>query len=194
MDAVSFEMPSAQVPFVIVEARVNGSQPAKMLVDTGAAAPFTVIISPDLARRANVNVDTAVATPSTGAVGSVQVGFQPGVLEQFSLGGIEIHKVVAGVTPALSAVSQQLGAAVDGIVGHEFVKGRRISIDYVSRKVDFNAPRVETGSAISFTLAPKRALTLVKAHINGKGPFLLALDTAASATLVSPATASCRHW
>jgi predicted aspartyl protease len=189
MQAISFEMPSAQVPFVVVEGLVNGHESAKILLDTGAAAPFTIMISPALAERANVEVGKHPTTPSTGAVGRTEVGFHEATVARFTLGGIELRNVATGVTPALGAVSQQLGTAIDGIVGYEFVKGRRISIDYGARKVDFNARLAGVGEAISFTLAPKRSLTLVKAEINGKGPFLLALDTAASATLISPVTA-----
>ncbi len=40
-----------------------------------------------------------------------------------------------------------------------------------------------------FTIAPSRPLTLVHVTVNGRGPFLMALDTGASTTLLSPALA-----
>lgn len=191
MDAIPFEVPGRQIPFVILEAQINGQSAARMLLDTGAAAPFTIIISPGLADRARVRItDGQADIPSTGAVGATAVGFKSATVAQFRLGDIKLRNVSAGVTPALEAVSQQLRSNIDGIVGYQFVKGRRISIDYKQRRVDFSARGGRPASAIPFTLAPKRSLTLVQARINGRGPFLLALDTAASATLVSPDTAA----
>jgi hypothetical protein len=63
-------------------------------------------------------------------------------------------------------------------------------IDYRGRTVDFTARPGRAGRAIDFTIAPSRPLTLVHVTINGRGPFLMALDTGASTTLLSPALAA----
>jgi hypothetical protein len=55
--------------------------------------------------------------------------------------------------------------------------------------VNFSARVGRAASAVSFAIAPSRPLTLVHVTINGLGPFLMALDTGASTTLLSPALA-----
>jgi hypothetical protein len=62
-------------------------------------------------------------------------------------------------------------------------------IDYRRRTVDFTARPGPAGRAVGFTIAPSRPLTLVHVTVNGRGPFLMALDTGASTTLLSPALA-----
>jgi predicted aspartyl protease len=188
IDALPFEIPSANVPFVVLEARVNSTR-ARVLLDTGAAAPFVALLSPGLAQRAGLVVSNAPSVPSSGAVGQEQVGFTPAKLARFQLGPIKLTGVNVGVTAALDAISRQIGYTIDAIVGQEFIRGRVVSIDYRLRQVDFTAAVGKKDASIPFTIAPKRALTLVKVSINRRGPFLMALDTAASSTLLSPATA-----
>jgi predicted aspartyl protease len=190
MDAIPFEMPSAQIPFVVMAAEVNGREKAQVLLDTGAAAPFTVMISPELAERGGAEQEGDAITPSSGAVGAAAIGFREARLAEFRLGPVRLRDVRAGVTPALAAVSGQIGKRIDAVVGHDFVRGRTISIDYPARMVDLEAKPGKDRNAVRFRLAPKRALTLVEAKLNGRGPFLLALDTGASATLISPSTAA----
>jgi len=45
------------------------------------------------------------------------------------------------------SVSRQIGQPLDGIVGHRFVAGRTISIDYGRRQVDFTARAGQIGRA-----------------------------------------------
>jgi predicted aspartyl protease len=189
MDAVPFEMPSPLVPFVIVAAEVNDREPVKVLLDTGAAAPFTILVSPDLARRSGASSSGEPPVPSTGAVGAAPVAYQPARIGAFRLGSLRLSGVRAGITAAVTAVGQQIGTKIDAIVGHEFLKARVVSIDYTTRLLDLSAPPGPEAQAIRFRLAPKRALTLVDVRLNGCGPFVMALDTGASATLVSPHTA-----
>lgn len=177
MDVVPFETPSAQIPFVLMEARVNDERIARVLLDTGAAAPFAVMISPELARLSGAVRDGGSDAPSTGALGAAPVGFQSARLAEFRLGPIRLRDVSAGVTSALDAVSRQLGTRVDAIVGQRFVEGRTISIDYGAHQVDFAAAAGPPGAAVPFALAPKRPLTMIEVMLNGRGPFALALDT-----------------
>lgn len=186
-DAIPFETPAPQIPFVIVEATVNGREKARVLLDTGAAAPFDVIVSPELAARTGAKAGRGPVIPSSGSVGSVAVSFRETRLKSFTLGPVKLQSAKAGVSNALDAVSRQLGRPIDAIVGQQFVKGRTISIDYLRKLVDFaSTPRL-AANAIPFRTAPVRPLTIVEAKINGRGPFQLALDTAASASVLSPA-------
>lgn len=189
IDAIPFDMPN-NVPFVVMEGRIGAAGlPARVLLDTGAGAPFDVMISPGLAERAGAVPEAGEALAARGAIGDQAVAIRPARVAGFSLGPIRLGNVSAGISPLLDSVSRQLGAPVDAIVGHRFIAGRTIAIDYVRRQVDFDARAGRANRAIAFTIAPRRPLTLVRATINGRGPFLMALDTGASTTLLSPALA-----
>jgi predicted aspartyl protease len=189
IDAIPFDMPNG-IPFVVMEGRIGAAGvPARVLLDTGAGAPFDIMISPGLAARAGAIAETGDALAAPGAVGDQAVSIRPARVAHFSLGPIRLGNVSAGISPLLDSVSRQLGAPVDAIVGHRFIAGRTIAIDYVRREVDFTAQAGSAGAAIGFTVAPRRPLTLVRVTINGHGPFLMALDTGASTTLLSPALA-----
>jgi aspartyl protease len=188
LDSVPFEMPD-RIPFVVMEARA-GTVPARVLLDTGNAAPFAMIVSPALAARAAAVIEDAPARRAAAAVGDGAVAIRPARLARFTLGPVALDDVAVGVSPAVDAVARQVGSPIDAILGHHFVAGRTIAIDYGRRRVDLAAAPGPAARAIGFTLAPARPVTLVRATINGRGPFLMALDSAASTTLISPATAA----
>ena len=189
MAAIPFEMPSAQIPFVVVDGRLNGSVPARVLVDTGAAAPFPLLLSPEVAAEAQASVDEASPVAANAAIGVGNVDFRSGRLAEFALGPIRLNDVRIGITSALAAVSAQIGVPVDAVVGFRFLDGRTIDVDDGRKTVDFDAGQGDPAVATPFEIGPAGPLTLVQAHINGRGPFRLALDTAASGTVVSPALA-----
>jgi hypothetical protein len=189
IDRVPFDMPNG-VPFVVMEARIGAAGvAARVLLDTGAGAPFDIMISPGLAARAGAVPEAGDALAAAGTIGDAAVSIRPARVARFSLGPIRLDAASAGISPLLDAVSRQLGAPVDAIVGHRFVAGRTIAIDYVRREVNFAARAGPASAAIAFTVAPRRPLTLVRVTINRRGPFLMALDTGASATLLSPTLA-----
>ena len=189
LDAVPFDMPN-NIPFVVMEARIGANrQPARVLLDTGNGAPYDILISPGLAERVGASAQADGERQARGAIGDTPVSVRPANIANFSLGPIRLEQASAGVSTLLDSVSRQIGQPIDAIVGHRFVAGRTISIDYGRRQVDFSARAGRAGGAIPFTLAPSRPLTLVQVTINGHGPFLMALDTGASTTLLSPALA-----
>lgn len=189
LDAIPFDMPN-NIPFVVIEARIGaGGQPARVLLDTGNGAPYDILISAGLAERAGAVAREDGELRARGAIGDAPVSIRPVSVANFSLGPIRLPQASAGVSTLLDSVSRQIGQPIDAIVGHRFVAGRTISIDYGRRQVDFSARAGRPGNAIAFTIAPSRPLTLVQVAINGRGPFLMALDTGASTTLLSPALA-----
>lgn len=189
LDAIPFDMPN-NIPFVVMEARIGaGGQPARVLLDTGNGAPYDIVISPGLAQRAGAVAQTEGERRARGAIGDAPVSINPATIANFSLGPIHLPQASAGVSTLIDSVSRQIGQPIDGIVGHRFVAGRTISIDYRRRQVDFSAAAGRPAGAVAFTIAPSRPLTLVHVMINGRGPFLMALDTGASTTLLSPVLA-----
>lgn len=189
VDALPFEMPG-NLPFVVMEARIGAArQPARVLLDTGNGAPFDILISPGLAVRAGAVAGGSGTQRAPGAIGDAAVSIHPASVTGFTLGPVRLAQASAGISTLLEAVSRQIGQPIDGIVGHRFVAGRTISIDYGRRQVNFSARGGRAANAVPFTVAASRPLTLVHVVINGRGPFLMALDTGASTTLLSPALA-----
>ena len=188
LGAIPFEMPNG-IPLILVEARL-GDTPARLLLDTGAAAPFPLLISPGFAARSGAALDAGRDADRIGGVGDATISIRPAHVARLRVGPVTLTNAGVGVTDALEAVSRQLGTNIDGILGHPFIAGRRIAIDYVRRTVDLAAAAGPETAAIPFTLAPLRPLTLVRATIHGHGPFLMALDTGANTTLLAPATAA----
>jgi len=192
MQDIPFDIPPGQPPLVIVEARADG-KPVKMLLDTGNASPFDVLLTPEAAARIAGKKDAPpvpaqpIAPPAPGQPPAAFV-IEPRPLRKFRLGPVRLRNATAGINPAMNIAAQHLGQPLDGIVGYKFMKGRTIAIDYRRHRVDLHAtpPRRE---AIPFTLATAWPLSLVQVTINGKGPFQFALDTGASVTLVSRAVA-----
>jgi hypothetical protein len=189
LDAVPFDMPN-NIPFVVMDARIGANrQSARVLLDTGNGAPYDILISPGLAARVGASAQAEGERRAGGAIGDAPVSIRPASIADFSLGPIRLPQANAGVSTLLDSVSRQIGQPIDGIVGHRFVAGRTISIDYRRRQVDFSARAGRATNAVPFTIAPSRPLTLVHVTINGRGPFLMALDTGASTTLLSPTLA-----
>ena len=189
LDAIPFEMPN-NIPFVVMEARIGaGGQPARVLLDTGNGAPYDILLSPGLAERAGAVAAATGERQARGAIGDGAVSIRPASVANVTLGPIRLAHASAGISTLIESVSRQLGAPIDAIVGHRFVAGRTIAIDYARRTVDFTARAGPVGRAVTFTIAPSRPLTLVQVTVNGRGPFLMALDTGASTTLLSPALA-----
>lgn len=189
LHAIPFEMPN-NIPFVVMEARIGaGGHRARVLLDTGNGSPYDIVISPGLAERAGAAARDEGERQARAAIGDAPVLIRPASVANFSLGPIRLAHASAGISTLIDSVSRQIGQPLDGIVGHRFVAGRTISIDYGRRQVDFTARAGRPADAIAFTIAPSRPLTLVRVSVNGRGPFLMALDTGASTTLLSPALA-----
>lgn len=184
MRDLPFDMQAGRPPFVVVQAEADDNGPLAVLLDTGNGAPYDVLLSPAAAERMK-SVVAEGSDQSAAAIGSGAVSFAARSVPRFRLGPVEIRNASAGVSPAVDGVAKQVGRPIDAIIGHRFLAGRTISIDYAAHRVDF-AARVPGTEPIGFTMAPARPLTLVTVTINDRGPFLMALDTGASATLVSP--------
>lgn len=181
---IPFEIPPGQPPLVIVQAEAGDGKPLAMLFDTGAASPFDILLTPEALARLKGEAPPASAPVTPG----VALAIRPERVERFRLGPVKIRNATAGISPAFGTVAKMLGRRVDGIVGYKFLKGRTISIDYRSRRLDLDARRPR-GTPIPFTVGATHPLTMVQVMINGTGPYAFALDTGATASLVSTATA-----
>ena len=185
---IPFRTPPRSEPYILVEARLGGRGPFTLLLDTGNATPFIVALSPDAARRAGAQADRGAPFVSQGSVGGA-VRLDPWTVPEMTVGPVTLTNVRAGVTGAVDVVNRGFGMHLDGILGHDFLAGRVVAIDYPCHRVDLAAAPPRAPATASFTLAPRRPLLLVAARINGRGPFRLVLDTGSGNTILSPAAA-----
>jgi predicted aspartyl protease len=191
MDAIPFEYASPQAPLIVVEARLGDRRDkASVVVDTGGAAPFAVIVSQAVAQRLGISLSEEITPPSTTAVGPRKPTYRTGKLDGFSLGPMSLGQVDVAVTPMVDEMGAQVGRRIDAVVGQYFLRDRRISVDYAARRLDLAAPAGPEAEAIGFTLGRLKPLVLVQARVNGAGPFTMQIDTGATGSTLSPGAAA----
>jgi predicted aspartyl protease len=178
---VDFRMTDGPQPLILVPVRVNGVGPLPFILDTGAGP---CLLSPSLASRAGVAVTTQET--ATGAGGRMEVDL--GTAETLALGDATVRDVGVAITEELARVGKAVGAAIEGDLGHGFLKFFRLTIDYAGRRLTL-FPEGEAAAAaeeVPFRLAgEKEPLVLVPARVGGEGPFTFAVDTGASTTVIS---------
>lgn len=182
-------MPESGSRHILVEAELDGRGPYTLLLDTGYVAPFMVAMSPGAAERAGAEPSPGPPFISRAAVGG-PVRFERYALGRLALGPVRLNRVSVGVTDAIEIVARGLDIRLDGIIGHDFLTGRVVAIDYPCGRADLRATIPATAPTASFTVAPIRPLLLVTARINGRGPYRLVLDTGAGTTLLAPGAAA----
>jgi hypothetical protein len=185
---VAFRTPGPDLPFILLDARVGGSD-MPVLLDTGDALPFALVLAPASAARAGATPLPGAAFVSRAAIGGVPVSVQPASARPLDIGPVHLAAVSTGISTAVDAAATALGVPVEGIVGYEFLRGRIVAIDYVCRRLDLAAAAPEAPPAARFTITPGRPLALVPVTVNGRGPFRFALDTGARTPVLAPATA-----
>jgi predicted aspartyl protease len=119
---------------IVVQAIINGKGPYDMIVDTGAS---TTLITPIVARRTGVRMDGATAK-ATGANGNTTATLARS--NSFALGSIEVKNLQVAVM-SLTAVSRATGLRVGGVIGFNFLKHFRVTIDYSARAMWLEASR-----------------------------------------------------
>jgi predicted aspartyl protease len=169
---------------------LGGRGPFTVLLDTGDAAPYAVVLSPRAAGLAGATPDNASPLVSRAVVGAQAVTLRPIRLATVEFGPIRLSNVSAATTEAIDTAGEAMGRRFDAVIGYRLLAGRVIAIDYPCRRVDFAATPPPIAAAAKITIAQRRPVSLVSARINGHGPFRLALDTAAADTILSPKTAS----
>jgi predicted aspartyl protease len=120
---VAFRLAAPTKPLVMVPAFVNGRGPYSFIVDTGASA---TVLSPALADA--LGIDRAENPAMTGAGGMLQSVV--GRVTSFAVGGAVLQDLSVVVSDFLEHIGQTVGTAVDGVVGYNFLRGFRVTIDY----------------------------------------------------------------
>lgn len=186
--AIPFRTPGPDSLHILIDAQLGGRGAFTLLLDTGFTAPYMVALSRRAAEAAGARQAPGRSYISRAAVGG-PVSFDPWTVGNLVLGPVRLAEVSVGVTAAVDFVGGSFRERLDGVVGHDLLAGRVIEIDYPCRRVDLAATVPDAVPTARFTEAPIRPLMLVSARINGRGPYMLVLDTGAGTSVLSPAAA-----
>lgn len=186
---VSFQMSDGEQPLILVPVYVNDAGPYRFILDTGAGI---CLLSKEIAT--GLHIEPAETKKGMGAGGTVTVAL--GRVHSLRIGEARAVNLQAGITDEFRAICPALGS-VDGIIGYNFLKDFRLTLDYLSAALRLDWDSEESGgrpdgdvSEAVFRLAhPSKPLILLSVSANGQGPYQFALDTGASATVISAALA-----
>jgi predicted aspartyl protease len=120
---VPFRLAGPVKPLVMVPAFVNGRGPHAFVLDTGASA---TVLSPALA--AALRIETMAAEPMTGAGGILEA--TTGRVGTLSVGGAALQDVSVMVADFLSELGRVAGEPIEGILGYNFLRHFRVTLDY----------------------------------------------------------------
>jgi predicted aspartyl protease len=187
---IPFDYASQRAPLIVVQARIGeGLEKANVVVDTGAAPPFAVFVSDAVAKRLALMRSKEITPTETISVGPQRQSYSTATLPRFELGPVVLGPTEIAITSMIDQVSTGVGRRVDAIIGYHFLRDRTFSIDYDGRCIDLAARPGPEADAIDFVLAAKKPIVLVKATVNGAGPFTMEIDTGATGTVLSPSAA-----
>jgi predicted aspartyl protease len=187
MDAIPFEFGTPGLPLIVVPVEVASREQVHAVVDTGAIAPFALFMSEGLAARLKLSLSAPVVPKNSVALGPNAVTYRTARLSRFRFGPVELRDVEIAVSPVLDLLNGHLTKKADVIVGQHFLKGRVVSIDYRARSIDLTAAIPTTAKPVP--MRPGNPFILVDAKLNGRGPFTMEIDTGATVTNLSPASA-----
>jgi predicted aspartyl protease len=125
---VAFRLAAADKPLVIVPVLVNGSHAYEFALDTGASV---TVVTPELARQQGLTLREMPSMAGGGGTMSASAG----QLESLALGGAESRRVSVVASGFLGPLSDAVGAKLDGILGYNFLREFRVTIDYPHRAV-----------------------------------------------------------
>jgi len=120
---VKFRIAHPAKPLILVETMVNGAGPFQFALDTGTS---TSLLSPELARAFSIKSESVPGM--TGAGG--QIAARVGLLESLAIEEAAIKNVHVMVSDVLTMLGQATGARLDGIIGYNYLKEFKVTIDY----------------------------------------------------------------
>lgn len=177
-----FRLAGGDNPLLLVPCEVNRSGTFEFILDSGAT---TCLVSRDLAER--LGVEATGSREGTGAGGKITLGI--GTLRTLSLGAAVQSDVRVGITDELERIGAFVGAKIFGVVGFNFFRHYRVTVDYRALTLRLDSPGEDGaagGDSVAFQIAPARPLLLLPVSVNGRGPYRFALDTGSSMSSISP--------
>jgi predicted aspartyl protease len=184
---VSFRLAGGQNPLILVPVYVDGKGPYEFILDTGA---YRCLLSPELS--ASIGIRPESQQRATGAGGAIKISSAH--VTSLAVGTARQENLEVAITDELSRFGEAVQSKVDGVLGSNFLKDFRVTVDYRRGVVRLARPSaqaraegsVQSAASISFKLAmPSKPLILVPVFVNGRRPFQFVLDTGASRTTLS---------
>lgn len=120
---VAFRLASPVKPLVLVGAFVDGKGPYTFAVDTGASMTS---VSPELASALGIEARENVSM--TGAGGMLQAAV--GRVASLAVGAASLENLSVVVSDFLEMIGHAVGGRLDGVVGYNFLRRFRVTIDY----------------------------------------------------------------
>jgi Flp pilus assembly protein TadD len=180
---VPFQIVSADqvytMPFEIVDGhatvrgRINGT-PLDLVVDTGTEH---AVISPGVARLADVSSQSTLDTAGVGDFGVGIRGMRIGRIDKLEIGGLRVNNVACLIaSPSLRGMP-----AAETEAFSPLALGLSMAIDYSTRTLTLarQLPAATYDTALQLRLS---RLPMVRGVINGSSPASFVLDTGSQAT------------
>ncbi|HEY6931379.1 MAG TPA: retroviral-like aspartic protease family protein [Thermoanaerobaculia bacterium] len=127
--AVPFEIAPTK-PLMVLPVEVNGSGPYRFCLDTGTSM---TAISPAFAARLGIPMQPG-DRQGTGAGGKISVSF--GRLASLAIGHHRSSDLEVTSADFFSSITKACGTDFDGIVGYNFLKSYRLTIDYPQGRIE----------------------------------------------------------
>jgi predicted aspartyl protease len=119
---INFRIATPTKPALLVPTLVNGKGPYEFALDTGAA---TTVLSQDLAN--SLGLKAGIASEGIGAGGRVGVSITS--VDSLAIGEAKQDNLQVAITD-LSLLSKAVGTTLAGIIGYNFLKNFKMTIDY----------------------------------------------------------------
>ena len=165
----------------LISARVNGSEPANFLIDTGGAE---LILSSEFARQ----VGAVEFGETSGLLASGRAPFQHGRIDSFTLDALEIRNLPIQMLDGRTFAAGAPGKKVDGVVGTVALYHFLSTLDYVNGELILrpksrkslkrieNATKSPSAITVPFWMAGDHFL-LAWGRANDSPPLLWFVDT-----------------
>jgi predicted aspartyl protease len=130
---VPMRLAAAAKPLILLDTFVDGHGPFQFALDTGTS---TTAISAGLASRLSIRA-TAMGPATTGGA-HVELG--AGKVNSLQVGGAKIQDLAVVIGPFLAILSEAAGVALDGIIGYNFLRHYKVTIDYPNLVLSLFSP------------------------------------------------------
>ena len=130
---VAMRLASPAKPLILVDIYPNGRGPFQFAIDTGTS---TTAITPELAKQ--LGVAKSPIGPAT--TGGAPVDVTSGVLQSFQVGGARIDNLAVIVADFFAMLSNAIGTKLDGIVGYNFLRNYKVTLDYPNETLSLFNP------------------------------------------------------
>lgn len=130
MQEIPFRLASPQAPLIVVPVLVNDEGPFDFILDTGAG---TMVVGEELA--AKLTLPRGTSQEGHGATAPIEVVMT--TLESLSIGDQQGAPLEAAIMD-LKPLRMRIGAEIDGIIGHNFLREFRVSVDYPRGRLELN--------------------------------------------------------